>query len=117
MIIAIEIVKQLLIIVPSLIAGTAIITGAINGAFNVQNGNAKHIISWLVAILGGVLTVLSGGLTFGLGWIDYLIGAAFGLVAGGAANGLYDWPAIEKIIDQFYILFGHGETIKAKKQK
>lgn len=101
--------------VPSLIAGTTVITGAINGAFNVENGNVKHLISWIVAILSGVIVVLTGGLTFGLGWVDYLIGAAFGLVAGGASNGLYDWPTIANIIDKFYFLFGHGDTIRAKR--
>ena len=109
------ILQQLLIIVPTLIASTTVITGAINGAFNIENGNVKHILSWIIAILCGVLTVLTGGLAFGLGWADYLIGACFGLVAGGAANGLYDWPAVSNIIDKFYDLFGHGETLKAKR--
>lgn len=109
------ILQQLLIVIPSIIASTTVITGTINAAFNVQNGNVKHIISWVVSVLGGVLTVLTGGLTFGLGWVDYLIGAGFGLVAGGASNGLYDWSAIANIIDSLYFLFGHGDTIKAKR--
>ena len=107
--------QQLLIFIPTIIASTTVITGAINGAFDIENANIKHIISWVVAILCGVLTVFTGGLAFGLGWVDYLIGAGFGLVAGGAANGLYDWPAISNIIDKFYDLFGHGETLRAKR--
>ena len=111
------ILQQLLIVIPTIIASTTIITGAINAALNVENGNVKHLISWIVAVLCGVVTVLTGGITFGLGWIDYLIGAGFGLVAGGASNGLYDWSAIANVIDNFYFLFGHGETIKAKRAK
>lgn len=109
------ILQQLLIFIPTLIASTTVITGTVNAALNVQNGNIKHLISWIVAALCGVVTVLTGGLTFGLGWVDYLIGAGFGLLAGGASNGLYDWPTIANVIDNIYFLFGHGETIKAKR--
>lgn len=109
--------QQLLIVIPTIIAAITLITGTINGAFNIQNGNVKHLISWIIAIACGLLTVLTGGLTFGLGTMDYLIGAIFGLVAGGAANGLYDWPAISDIVDKLYFLFGHGDTINAKKSK
>lgn len=109
------ILKQLLIIVPTIIASTTVITGVINGALNVEKGNVKHLISWLVAIVLGILSVLTGSITIGLGYIDYIIGALFGLVAGGAANGLYDWPAISNVIDNLYFLFGHGETIRAKR--
>jgi phage-related protein len=108
---------QLVIIVPSIIAAITAITGAINGAFDVQNGNVKHLISWIVAVLCGILTVLTGGLSFGLGYVDYIIGAVFGLIAGGASNGLYDWPVVGNIVDKLYYLFGNGETIERKKAK
>ena len=107
--------QQLTIVVPSIIAAVTVITGAINGAFNIQNGNLKHWISWIVAVLCGILTVATGGLTFVLGYIDYIIGAVFGLVAGGASNGLYDWPVIGNIVDKLYYLFGNGSTIETKK--
>lgn len=108
---------QLVIVVPSIIAAITAITGAINGAFNIQNGNVKHLISWIVAVVCGVLTVLTGGLTFGFGYVDYIIGAVFGLIAGGASNGLYDWPVIGNIVDKLYYLFGNGETIERKRAK
>lgn len=107
--------NQLIIVVPSIIAAITALTGIINGAFDIQNGNVKHIISWIVAVLCGVLTVATGGLTFGFGYVDYIIGAVFGLIAGGASNGLYDWPIIESIVDKLYYLFGHGATIDRKK--
>lgn len=98
--------KQMAIAVPSIIAGTVVLTGMVNAAFNIQNNNVKHALSWIIAIVGAVVTCLSGGLTFGLGGWDYAISAAVGLVAGGASNGWYDWSAISNIIDKFYELFG-----------
>lgn len=104
---------QLLIFIPTIIASTTLITGTINAAFDVQDGNVKHIISWIIAVLCGVITVMTGGLTFGFGMWDYLIGAGFGLIAGGASNGLYDWPMVSNIIDNLYNLFNKGKA-KAK---
>lgn len=101
--------SQLLLVVPGIIVGITTVTGAINGAFNIQNGRTKHIISWLVALACGVLTVATGGVAFGFGWVDYVIGAIYGLIAGGASNGLYDWEVVKNIIDKFYNVFGHGE--------
>ena len=46
---------QLLIFVPTIIASTTVITGTINAALNVQEGNVKHIISWIIAVLCGVV--------------------------------------------------------------
>ena len=103
-----DLIKQMAIDVPSIIAGTMVITGMINAAFNVQNNNVKHLISWIVAVAGAVVTCACGGMTFGFGGWDYALSAAVGLVAGGASNGVYDWPAISNIIDKFYEWF-HGK--------
>lgn len=102
-----DLIKQMAVCVPSIIAGTMIITGLIDGAFNVQNNNVKHIISWIVAVVGAIVTCACGGMVFGYGGWDYAFAAAVGLIAGGASNGVYDWPAIANIIDKFYELFGH----------
>ena len=102
-----DLIKQISVSVPSIIAGTMVLTGMINGAFNVQNNNVKHIISWVIAVLGAVVTCACGGLEFGFGGWDYALSAAVGLLAGGASNGVYDWPAVSEIIDKFYDLFGH----------
>lgn len=104
-----DIIKQMAIDVPSIIAGTITLTGMIDAAFNVQNNNVKHIISWIVAIAGAVITCACGGMSFGFDGWDYALAAAVGLVSGGAANGVYDWPAISAIIDKFYEWF-HGKT-------
>lgn len=67
----------------------------------------KHIISWVIAVVGAVVTCACGGMSFGFGHWDYTLSAAVGLLAGGASNGVYDWPAVSNIIDKFYELFGH----------
>ena len=100
-----DLIKQMAIDVPSIIAGGMVVTGMINAAFNIQKANVKHIISWIVAVVAALVTCASGGMEFGHGGWDYAIAAAVGLVAGGASNGLYDWPAISNIIDKFYELF------------
>lgn len=113
--------NQLAIVVPSLIAGNTVLTGAVTGAFNVQKGWARHAISWVLAVLAGVCLALTGGLTvFAAPWANIVFGAVCGLVAGGASNGLYDWAAISSLVNQFYHLFGHkipGEdTVEAEKK-
>lgn len=102
-----DLIKQVSVAVPSIIAGSMVLTGMINGAFNIENNNVKHIISWAVAVIAALATCALGGLSFGLGSWDYALAAATGLLAGGASNGVYDWPAISNIIDKFYELFGH----------
>ena len=52
-----DLIKQMAVCVPSIIAGTMLITGMINGAFNIQNNNVKHWISWIVAVLGAICTL------------------------------------------------------------
>ena len=106
-----DVIKQMAVDVPSIIAGTMLLTGMINAAFNIQSDNVKHLISWIVAVVGAVATCAFGGMTFGFGGWDYALAAAVGLVAGGASNGVYDWPAISNLIDKFYELF-HGPSLK-----
>lgn len=100
----------------SILVGTQLITAAIHGAFKIENPNWVHAVSWTVAILAGLGFVAFNGLTFGFEqeWLNYLCGGIAGLIAGGAANGWYDWPAIEKIFDVITRIFG-GDVAKAKK--
>lgn len=112
-----QILKFILLIVPSVLASVTTIVGAINGAFNVQNPTVKHVISWVVPILLGVLSVATGVASLGFGWVDYLVGAVCGAIAGCASNGIYDWEVIENLIDKFYYLFGHGATIDRKRAR
>lgn len=103
----IDLLKQLGIAIPSMILGAQTITAAIHGAFNIENDNLNHAISWIVAVLVGAGFVAFNGLDFGLstGW-NYAFGVLSGILVGGTANGFYDWPAIKKIFDAITALFG-----------
>lgn len=102
----IDLIKQLVIVVPSILVGTQTITAAIHGAFKIENPNVNHLISWIVSILGGLGFVAFNGLNFGLPTVwNYILGGIAGLIVGGAANGFYDWPAIKKIFDAITNLF------------
>lgn len=103
----IDLLKQLVFVIPSILVGTQAITAAIHGAFKINNKNIVHAISWIIAVLTGLGFVAFNGLTFGLPiWADYVAGGICGLIVGGAANGWYDWPAISKIFDAITNLFG-----------
>lgn len=96
----IELLKQLSIAIGSILVATQFITAAVHGAFNIQNDNVNHAISWIVATLAGLGFVAFNGLDFGLPTVwNYVVGGIAGLFAGGASNGWYDWPAFKKIFD------------------
>lgn len=102
----IGLIKQLAVAVPVILVATQTITAAIHGAFNIENPNLNHAISWVVAILGGLGFIAFNGLDFGLptAW-NYVMGGVAGLITGGAANGVYDWPAVKRIFDAITSIF------------
>jgi hypothetical protein len=103
----IDLLKQMAIAIPSILVGTQAITAAIHGAFNIENKNIVHVISWIVAVLAGLGFVAFNGLDFGLpSFWNYVLGGVCGLITGAAANGVYDWPAVSKIFDAITSLFG-----------
>ena len=106
----VELIKQMAYVIPSIMVGTQAITAAIHGAFNIQNKNWVHAISWIIAVLAGVGFVAFNGLDFGVptAW-NYVLGGVCGLIVGGAANGVYDWPAVAKIFDAITNLFNWGK--------
>ena len=103
----IDLLKQMAVAVPSILVGTQAITAAIHGAFNVENKNIVHAISWVIALLAGLGFIAFNGLDFGLPTVwNYVLGGVCGLLTGAAANGVYDWPAVSKIFDAITSLFG-----------
>lgn len=103
----IELLKQMAIAIGSIIVGTQAVTAAIHGAFKIENKNIVHAVSWIVATLTGLGFVAFNGLDFGLPVVwNYVVGGICGLFAGSAANGIYDWPLVEKIFDAITNLFG-----------
>ena len=107
-------VSQLLIAVPSIIVGTQALTSTVNGIFKVDQGWARHLISWIIAVLIGRGFIATGGLSFGLPyvWAEYVAGGVAGLLAGGAANGFYDWDAIKSIFDAWEAIIRGGAKTK-----
>ena len=111
----VELIKQLLIAVPSIMLGTQTITAAIHGVFNITNANWVHAISWVVSVLAGLGFVAFGGLTFGLAPVwNYVLGGVAGLLSGAAANGVYDWPVVANIFDAITKLFQKKEKVEKK---
>ena len=102
----IDVLKQMAVAIPSIIVATQTITAAIHGAFKIENENIVHAVSWIVATLAGLGFVAFDGLDFGLpvAW-NYVIGGVCGLFAGRSANGIFDWPYVEKIFDTITRLF------------
>jgi len=95
-----DLIKDLTVAIPSIAAATMTVTSAIIGALKIEKTNVKHILSWIVAVIGGVVFVFFNGLTFGLEpWMDYALGAVCGLCVGAMSNGIFDWPAVEKFFN------------------
>ena len=107
-------ISQLMIAVPSIIVGTQALTSTINGLFKIDKTWARHLISWIVAVLIALGFIATGGLTFGLPyvWAEYVAGGVAGLLAGGAANGFYDWEAIKTVFDAWEAIIRGGEKKK-----
>lgn len=102
----IDLLKQMAVVIPSILVGTQAITAAIHGIFNIKNKNVVHAISWIVAVLAGVGFVAFNGLDFGVAtaW-NYVLGGVCGLIVGGTSNGWYDWQGIANIFDAITNLF------------
>ena len=101
----IDLIKQMTYVIPSIIAATCTITAAIHGIFKIEKPWVNHLISWVISILCALGFVALNGLTFGLGGWDYAIGAVCGLITGAAANGVYDWEAIQAFFDAITNIF------------
>lgn len=106
-ILALTLVKQLSIAVPSIIAGTQTLTAALKGVFKIDNSKVNKAISWIVAVLVGVGFVAFNGLAVVTSpiWVNYVFGAIAGFLAGVAANGFYDltpvWSFFNAITNVF----------------
>lgn len=104
-IIVADLLKQMSLVIPTIITSTMTLTAIIHGMFDIKNDNVNHALSWCLAILCAELFVLCNGLTFGLGNWDYAVAAICGLLTGACANGVYDWPAVKRVFDSLTELF------------
>lgn len=106
-ILALTLVKQLSVAVPSMVVGTQTLTAAVKGLFKIENSKVNRILSWIIAILVGVGFVAFNGLAIVASpiWVNYVFGVVAGLLAGLSANGLYDlnsvWAVFNAITNMF----------------
>lgn len=101
-------ITNLSVAISSIILGTNVITAAVHGAFHMENKILLKTVSWIIAVLVGLGFVACGGINFGFPvWGNYLAGAILGVIGGGAANGLYEWKAIENVCDVITNVFSN----------
>ena len=83
-ILALTLIKQLCVAVPSMVIGTQTLTATIKGLFKIENSVVNKIISWVMAILVGVGFVAFNGLAIVTSpiWVNYVFGIVAGLLAG-----------------------------------
>lgn len=118
-ILALTLVKQLAVAVPSIITGTQTLTAAIKGIFKIENSKVNQILSWVVAVLVGVGFVAFNGLAVVTSpiWINYVFGAVAGLLAGLSANKLYDMTPIWDFFNAITNVFNPERKAKQLAEK
>lgn len=102
----ISVIKQLEVVIPTILAATLLLTSTIKGIFKINSDLANNIISWVLSIGTAELFVLCNGLDFGLGGWNYAVAAVGGLITGLAANKIYTWDSIKALLDAITNLFG-----------
>lgn len=106
----IDVLNQLKIVIPSMMAAELLLTSTIKGIFNIKSDLANTIISWGLSIGTAFLFVLCNGLDFGLGGWNYAVAAVGGLIVAICTNKIYTWDKIKALLDAITDLFGGNET-------
>lgn len=107
----IDILKQMEVVIPSILAATLLLTSTIKGIFKIDSDLVNTIISWVLSIGTAMLFVLCNGLDFGLGGWNYAVAGVAGLITGLAANKIYTWDSIKTLLDAITNLFGGNKEI------
>jgi hypothetical protein len=118
-ILALTLVKQLCVAVPSMVVGTQTLTAAIKGIFKIENSKINKAISWVMAILVGLGFVAFNGLAIVSNpiWINYVFGAVAGALAGIQANGLYEFDSIWSFCNAITNMFNPERKAKQQAEK
>ena len=118
-ILALTLVKQLCVAVPSMVVGTQTLTAAIKGIFKIENSKINKAISWIMAVLVGVGFVFFNGLAIVSSpvWINYVFGAVAGVLAGIEANGLYEFDSIWNFLNAITNMFNPERKAKQLAEK
>ena len=89
---AIEVIKQMGYVIPSIITATCTFTALIKGMFDITKQWLNHLISWVLSVACAEAYILINGVSFGL-------------IVGASANGVYDWEVMKKFFDGISDLF------------
>lgn len=118
-ILALTLIKQLCVAVPSMVVGTQTLTASIKGIFKIENSKLNKAISWFIAVLVGVGFVAFNGLAIVTSpiWINYVFGAVAGLLAGIEANGLYDLNGVWSLFNAITNIFNPERKAKQQAEK
>lgn len=102
----IEVIKQLEIVIPTMMAAELLLTSTIKGIFDITSDAANTILSWIISLATAFLFVYCNGLTFGLGGWDYAVAAVGGLIVAICTNKIYTWEKVKAVLDAITNLFG-----------
>lgn len=118
-ILALTLVKQLGIAVPSIIASTQTLTASLKGIFKIDNPKVNKAISWIIAVLVGVGFVAFNGLAVVTSpiWVNYVFGAVAGFLAGITANGFYDLNGVWNFFNAVTNVFNPERKAKQLAEK
>lgn len=118
-ILALTLIKQLCVAVPSMVIGTQTLTATIKGLFKIENSVVNKIISWVMAILVGVGFVAFNGLAIVTSpvWVNYVFGIVAGLLAGIEANEIYHWNKVWDFFNAITNIFNPERKAKQEAEK
>lgn len=106
----IDVIKQLEVVIPSMMAAELLLTSTIKGIFNIKSDLVNTILSWVLSLGTAFLFVLCNGLDFGLGGWNYAVAAVGGLIVAICTNKIYTWEKVKALLDAITALFGGNET-------
>lgn len=106
----IDVIKQLEIVIPTMMAAELLLTSTIKGIFNIKSDLVNTILSWVLSLGTAFLFVLCNGLDFGLGGWNYAVAAVGGLIVAICTNKIYTWEKVKALLDAITDLFGGNET-------
>lgn len=106
----VQIIKQLEVVIPSMMAAELLLTSTIKGIFNIKSDLVNTILSWVLSLGTAFLFVLCNGLDFGLGGWNYAVAAVGGLIVAICTNKIYTWKKVKATLDAITDLFGGNET-------
>ena len=95
----IDVIKQLEIVIPTMMAAELLLTSTIKGIFNIKSDLVNTILSWALSLGTAFLFVLCNGLDFGLGGWNYAVAAVGGLIVAICTNKIYTWEKVKAALD------------------